>query len=140
MPGYKKNPREIIRREIKKAVIEHRTIQHRFNQYRDLPADPDRGNPLHAWGAVHAGRLGTYWTRPIDVPLQDLSDLHPVLQSAARLKSVQSARKSGFSLPPIELGVFRDGSAWIIDGNHRLIDARSSSLSHVPVIFTFVGT
>jgi hypothetical protein len=43
-----------------------------------------------------------------------------VIQSWARLAS----------LPPVELGIFQDGSAWIVDGNHRLID----------VVFTFVGT
>jgi len=51
-----------------------------------------------------------------------------------------AARKEGLSLPAIELGVFRDGTAWIVDGNHRLIDARKARLPSVPVTFTFVGT
>jgi hypothetical protein len=36
--------------------------------------------------------------------------------------------------------VFRDGSAWIVDGNHRLADARRARLPSVAVVFTFVGT
>lgn len=99
-----------------------------------------RGNPQHAWGTVHANRLGTYWTIEVDVPLAELAALRPVTQSTARLKSVTTARKEGKYLPPVELGVFKDGSAWIVDGNHRLIDARKAQLPSVPVTFTFVGT
>jgi hypothetical protein len=62
------------------------------------------------------------------------------MQSSARLKSVTTARKAGTFLPPIELGVFKNGTAWIVDGNHRLIDARKAPLLSVPVTFTFVGT
>lgn len=111
-----------------------------FNRYRDLPADEARGNPKHAWGAVHANRLGSYWTVAIDVPLIELAGLRPVMQSSARLKSVTAARKESLFLPAIELGVFKDGTAWIVDGNHRLIDARKARLPSVPVTFTFVGT
>lgn len=110
-----------------------------FTKYRDLPADPYRGSPVHQWGAVHSFRLGTYWTEPVEVPVSELASLRPVLQSKSRLKSVANARLEGVDLPPIEIGVFRDGSGWIVDGNHRLIDARQAGLYSVPVIFTFVG-
>ena len=111
-----------------------------FNAYRDLPADPTRGNPLHAWGAVHASKLGSYWTIPVAVPLAELAALRPVVASKARLASVARARQDGVALPPIEVGVFPQGGAWIVDGNHRLVDARQARLAAVPVVFTFVGT
>lgn len=111
-----------------------------FNKYRDLPSDERHGNPLHKYGAVHAGRLGSYWTTEVDVPTTELTGLHPVVQSRGRLRDITSARKAGRFLPPIEIGVFRDGSAWIVDGNHRLADARKARLPSVPVVFTFVGT
>jgi len=111
-----------------------------FNRYRDLPVDETLGNPLHKWGSVHADKLGSYWTVITDVPVSELSGLRPVKQTAARLKSVTAARLAGKQLPPIELGVFKNGSAWIVDGNHRLIDARKARLASVPVTFTFVGT
>lgn len=111
-----------------------------FNKYRGLLPDETRGNPLYKYGAVHAGRLGSYWTTEVGVPVTELASLHPVVQSRARLRDVMEARKAGLALPPIELGVFRDGSAWIVDGNHRLVDAQRAQLSSVPVVFTFVGT
>jgi hypothetical protein len=122
-------------REIAEALAAPRG----FNRYRDLPADAARGNPLHTWGSVHANKLGSYWTIEVEVPLSELADLRPVAQTAARLKSVTVARKEGKYLPPVELGVFKDGTAWIVDGNHRLIDARKAHLPSVPVTFTFVG-
>jgi hypothetical protein len=111
-----------------------------FNRYRHLPPDEARGNPLHAWGQLHADKLGSYWTIEVNVLLKELAALRPVLQSKARLRSVTTARKAGKTLPPLELGVYRDGSAWIVDGNHRLIDARQAGLASIPVTFTFVGT
>jgi hypothetical protein len=123
-------------REIAHALAAHRG----FNIYRTLPVDSARGNPQHTWGTVHANKLGTYWTVDTDVPLTELANLRPVMQSSSRLKSVATARKEGKPLPAIELGVFKDGSAWIVDGNHRLIDARKARLPSVPVTFTFVGT
>ena len=111
-----------------------------FNRYRHLSPDETRGNPLHAWGQIHANKLGSYWTVETLVPLKVLGALRPVLQSKARLKSVTTARKEGKPLPVLELGIFRDGSAWIVDGNHRLIDARQAKLGSIPVTFTFVGT
>lgn len=111
----------------------------KFDAYRALPIDETRGNPLHAWGAIHADKLGTYWTVPVDLPLQELTALRPVMQSKARLASVIHALRAGDPLPAVELGVYRGGSAWIVDGNHRLIAARKERLSTVPVTFTFVG-
>lgn len=110
-----------------------------FNKYRGLPRDEAAGNPLYKYGTVHADRLGSYWTTEVDVPATELAHLRPVVQSRGRLLEVMKARKEGRVLPPIELGVFRDGSAWIVDGNHRLVDARRARLPSVPVIFTFVG-
>lgn len=110
-----------------------------FNRFRTLPVDEARGNPLHSWGAVHASRLGTYWTVPVEVPLVELTSLRPVLQSRQRVASVRAARLTGKDLPPIELSVYPDGSAWIVDGNHRLIEARQAKLPSLQVTFTFVG-
>lgn len=131
----KKTPTQ-LNREIAEVLASPRG----FNRYRDLPVDEAHGNPQHAWGAVHANRLGSYWTVAMAVPLAELAGLRPVMQSSARLKSVTAARKAGLVLPPIELGVFKDGTAWIVDGNHRLIDARKAQLPNLPVTFTFVGT
>jgi len=111
-----------------------------FNRYRYLSPDDARGNPLRAWGQLHADKLGSYWTIDVDVPLKELALLRPVLQSKTRLKSVTTARKAGKPLPPLELGIYQDGSAWIVDGNHRLIDALQAGLPSIPVTFTFVGT
>src|SRR5688572_28983506 len=114
MAGPKKSSAQLDR-----EVVELLTTPRGFNRYRDLPADDTRGNPLHTWGAVHANKLGSYWTIEVDVPLSELADLRPVAQTAARLKSVTAARQEGKYLPPVELGVFKDGTAWIVDGNHR---------------------
>lgn len=122
------------------AEIAEALSTHGFNRYRHLSPDDTRGNPLHSWGQVHANKLGSYWTVETTVPLAELSALRPVLQSKARLKSITAARKEGTPLPVLELGVFRDGTAWIVDGNHRLIDARQAKLAFIPVTFTFVGT
>lgn len=110
-----------------------------FNKYRVLPVDETRGNPLHSWGSTHATKLGTYWTVAVDVPLRELAGLRPVQQTLARVRSVTAARKAGRPVPPIELAVFNDGSAWIVDDNHRLIDARKAGLPTAAVTFTFVG-
>ena len=110
-----------------------------FDAYRDLPADEARGNPLHSWGSLHADKLGTYWTIPVDVPLKELGALRPVVQSKERLASVLAALRDGTPLEAIELGVYRGGGAWIVDGNHRLIAARKERLPTIPVRFTFVG-
>lgn len=126
-------------RELLDQEQESRKISKLLSKYRQMPADDNRGNPLRSYGAVHAGRLGSYWTIQVDVPLADLGQLRPVLQSKARLKSVRDARERGMDLPPVEIAVYRDGSAWIVDGNHRLIDARQAGMSSIPVVFTFVG-
>jgi GNAT superfamily N-acetyltransferase len=109
-----------------------------FNQFRTLPADPERGNPLAAFGAIHADKVGTYWTVPVEVPLSDLASVRAVLQSKGRVTSIAEARRRGIELPPIELGIFNDGSAWIVDGNHRLLEARKARLPSLSVVFTFV--
>lgn len=131
--GVKEKAR--IEREIEAAVSAVG-----FNKYRWLLPDEALGNPLHKYGAVHSGRLGSYWTTEVRVPLAELAGLRPVVQSRSRLGDVAGARRIGRVLPPVELGVFRDGSAWIVDGNHRLADARQSRLPDIPVVFTFVGT
>jgi hypothetical protein len=109
-----------------------------FNRYRQLPPDEMHGNPLRAWG--NPDKVGSYWTIAVYVPVADLSVLRPVVQSKVRLTSIANARKAGKILPPLEIGVYKDGSAWIVDGNHRLLDARRANLALIPVTFTFVGT
>jgi hypothetical protein len=109
------------------------------NKYRSAPADPDRGSPIHQYGELNAWRVGDYWTVAVDVPLSELAALKPVLQSKSRLASMREARLNGVALPPIEIGVFPDGSGWLMDGNHRLLDARKAGLASVESIFTFAG-
>jgi hypothetical protein len=128
------------KRRIISEIDETMRLASGFNRYRSLSPDEALGSPLYKYGTVHAGRLGSYWTTSVDVPTVDLAGLRPVVQSKGRLREVANARKAGISLPSIELGVFRDGSAWIVDGNHRLVDARQAQLPSVPVVFTFVGT
>lgn len=110
-----------------------------LNKYRSLPQDEFKGSPLEQWGALNAYRLGDYWTIPEEVPMEDLADVKAVVQSKARLRSVEAAHAAGKELPPIELSVYPDGSAWVVDGNHRLAAARKLGLASVPVTFTFVG-
>jgi GNAT superfamily N-acetyltransferase len=108
-----------------------------FNRYRDLPLDPYAGSPLAQYGQVHAASLGEYWTVPVNVPLIDLSSLRAMAQSKSRLTSIRNARLRGVPLPPIEIAVYQNGSGWIVDGNHRLVDARKAQLASIPVRFTF---
>jgi hypothetical protein len=108
-------------------------------RYRDLPRDEARRSPLDVYGAVHAGRLGSWWTVPVFVPLAELAGLRAVVMDRNRMTSVRQARLDGVGLPPIEVSVHPDGSAWIVDGNHRLVDARRSRQPGIWATFTFVG-
>ena len=110
-----------------------------FDKYRGLPKDDSRRSPIYEWGAANAYRLGSYWTEPVEVPLDDLSVLRVVVQSKARLRSIETAHAEGAPLPPVELAVYKDGSAWIVDGNHRIAAARKLNLPTVLTTFTFVG-
>lgn len=110
-----------------------------LNRYRGIDRDDDAGSPLHAWGAVHANRLGSYWTIPVDVPVVDLLSCFKPFATASRLKSVKAARLRGDRLPPIEIAVFSNGTGWIVDGNHRLADADRSGTRTIATRFTFVG-
>jgi hypothetical protein len=111
-----------------------------FDRYRALPADPDRGSPRAAYGPPSYHLVGDYWTVPVVVPLEDLSSLRATAIDKARLRSVQRAREEGVKLPPIEIGVFQNGSGWIVDGNHRLVAARRAKDDSVEVVFTFIPT
>jgi hypothetical protein len=82
--------------------------------------------------------VGDYWTVPVAAPLEDLNSLRATAIDKARLRSVQQARREGVRLPPIEIGVFQNGSGWIVDGNHRLVAARRAKDDSIEVIFTFV--
>ncbi len=108
-------------------------------KYKSLPADPGRGSPIHQWGAINAWRLGDHWTVEVDVPLSDLESVDAEAIDRGRLASVKAHRLSDGSLPPIELAVWPDGSSWIVDGNHRLVDARQARLPSIRTIFTWVA-
>lgn len=112
--------------------------QGQFDKYRSLPADPDRGSPRSAYGPPSYHLVGDYWTVPVVVPLESLSGLRATAIDKARLRSVQQARREGVRLPPIEIGVFQNGSGWIVDGNHRLVAARRAKDDAIEVVFTFV--
>lgn len=108
-----------------------------FNKYRDLAVDVAAGSPLQQWGEVHRHLVGDYWTVPVDVPLAELSGLRAVVQDRKRLTSVRRAIEGGAVLPPIEIGVSRSGGGWLVDGNHRLVEARKSGRATISARFTF---
>jgi hypothetical protein len=112
--------------------------QGQFDKYRSLPADPDRGSPRSAYGPPSYHLVGDYWTVPVVAPLESLNSLRATAIDKARLRSVQQARREGVRLPPIEIGVFQNGSGWIVDGNHRLVAARRAEDDAIEVVFTFV--
>ena len=110
-----------------------------FERYRLLPVDEAAGSPIAQWGAINAYRVGPHWTIPVTVPLSELSGLKAVVQDRQRVSSVHEALTSGVALPPIEVGVYKGGGAWIVDGNHRLAEARKAKRPTVDVRFTFAG-
>lgn len=108
-----------------------------FDQFRSLPVDVTRSSPRQNW-PLWRHMVGDYWTVPSIIQISELKSLRPFLVDKSRVRSIQEARRKGSKLPPIEIGVFRDGSGWIVDGNHRLIAARKSKDKFAEVIFTFV--
>jgi len=104
-------------------------------RYRALPPNHGAGRP-----ARQHGRVGSYWTVPARVPLSELTGLTAIVYNVGRLYRVRMARQGGIVLPPIQCGVRQNGSMWLIDGNHRLTDARSVGQTDIEVIFTFEGT
>ena len=110
-----------------------------FNRYRSLPVDRERGSPIHQYGDVWKAFVGNHWTVPTSVLLDELRGIKAVVQQKKRFDSVKLARMSGVVLPPIEIGVYRDGSGYLIDGNHRLADARRAKLPAIETTFTFGG-
>jgi hypothetical protein len=84
-------------------------------------------------------RVGSCWTIPVLLSLAELRGFQPVIHTRARLQSIRSAVRSGIALPPIELGVFDNSTAWLIDGNHRLTEARESGRPSILARLTFVG-
>lgn len=110
-------------------------------KYRDVPVDESRGSPIYAWGESNRWRLGTTWSEVVQVPLEELSSLKEVVQDKKRLDSILGCIRDGKEevLPPVEIGVFQNGSAWIVDGNHRLRAYRKLKRQTIPATFTFVG-
>ena len=105
-----------------------------------LEIDSDRTGPLDQYGSVWSGRLGTFWTRPVRVPLASLEGLDAKAISRERLRSVRSATHAGRELPPIEIAISPDGrSGWMVDGNHRLVAARRRGDRTITVVFTIIG-
>lgn len=72
------------------------------------------------------------------VPLAELSGLKAVVQHKNRVASVHSALESDVELSPIEIGVYKGGGGWIVDGNHRLAEARCYKRPTIDVRFTFI--
>jgi hypothetical protein len=103
-----------------------------FEKYRSLPNDPDRGVPGPR-----------YWTTPVVVRTSSLRSLKTVLlpsmsrSNAQRMNSIREAHRRGITLPPIEVGVDAGGSAWLVDGNHRLAEARKARRPVIEVTFAF---
>ena len=109
-----------------------------LDSYRSLPADPNRDSPRRTYGPPSHHLLGDYWTIPVEVPLEDLQGLRAVAINPERLRSIRQAHREDMELPPIEIAVFKNGTAWIVDGNHRLVAARRAADDSITVIFTFV--
>ena len=84
--------------------------------------------------------LGSYWTVPTRIPLMELTGLPAFVHTWWRLQSIEQAKRDGVCLPPIELGVHPDGRIWLVDGNHRLTEARQSGRYDIEARLTFVGT
>jgi hypothetical protein len=82
-------------------------------RYRALARDHGVGQPRRQQGDV-----GAYRTVPV---------------------SVRMAWQKGIAMPPIQLGVSRQGYIWIIDGNHSLSEARESGQPAILARFTFGG-
>jgi hypothetical protein len=104
-------------------------------RYRALPRDDGAGRPSRQHGDV-----GSYWTVPVLVPLSELTGLRAIIYNFGRLFRVRTARQKGIALPPIQIGVNRHGHMWLIDGNHRLTEARDSGQQDILARFTFGGT
>jgi hypothetical protein len=103
-------------------------------QYRALAQDHRAGRPRRQDGDV-----GTYWTVPVPVPLSELTGVQATIFNIGRLYRVRMARQKSIMLPPIQLGVSRHGRVWIVDGNHRLSEARESGQPTIMTRFTFSG-
>lgn len=103
-------------------------------QYRALAPDHAAGKPRRQQGDV-----GTYWTVPVSVPLSELTGVRATVFNIGRLYRVRMARQKSITLPPIQLGVSRQGYVWIIDGNHRVSEARESRQPSIMARFTFGG-
>ena len=105
-----------------------------------LEIDPERRGPLAEYGEVWRGRVGSFWTLPVDVPLTALRGLGAHAIDRNRLHSVRSAYRAGVELPPIEIAITPDGqNGWLIDGHHRLVAARRRRDPSIDVIFTVIG-
>jgi hypothetical protein len=104
-------------------------------RYRSLAPDRSAGVPWRQHGEV-----GSYWTVPTRVPLSELTGLTAIVFNIGRLHRVRRARQDGVPLPPIRLGVKYSGRIWIIDGNHRVTEARESGQHDIEAVFTFAGT
>ena len=117
------------------TLLESQTVN-LFDLYSHLPSDggsdPRRGVPAYA-----ASCLGSYWTEEAAVPLEHLADVDAAAISDTRWASVAQARRDGKALPPIEISVWRNGETYLVDGNHRLEDARESGQPNIRVKFTF---
>ena len=104
-------------------------------QYRALARDHGAGQPRRQQGDV-----GTYWTVPVPVPLSEMTGVRATVFNIGRLARVRMARQKGIMLSPIQLGVSRHGYVWVVDGNHRLSEARESGQAAIMARFTFGGT
>ena len=117
MPGYYTIPSESIAEVIRLWAKE------------DRRTDPDA--PIDAW---YPPRDLLPYRRPLDA-LKD----HKRPGHLTRL--AESIKTQGFDPEhPVKLRVARDGSAIVIDGNHRLLMAFAFGVEDVPVNFVFVGT
>lgn len=105
-----------------------------------LEIDTDRTGPLAQYGSMWRGQLGSFWTRPTLVRLEDLRGLGATAISRERLRSVRAALHASALLPPIEIAITANGQrGWLIDGNHRLVAARRRRDRAIEAIFTVIG-
>lgn len=98
-----------------------------------------------------AAPQGGSWKSPIMVPLAALQRFCPRAVRHIRLRRSGEERieyliralsrdplRWPASIPPLEVALAPDGSARLMDGNHRLIAARQLVLPGVPVAFLLV--
>lgn len=106
-----------------------------FSKYSNT--EPSGQNPKEGVPESIHFNLGNYWTKPVDVPIEELANIEIAAVSDRSKARVKAAAEEGKELPPVEIAVWRDGETHVLDGNHRIAEARERGSSSIKVKFTF---